>query len=118
MYGGFTLDSAATVYIAVRGPSLQTLGATQNPLDAPGLRLYDAAGRDLLLNTSGGGQVATCLATNTTAIYYATVRGQALDARDTCISPRTLPAGVYTFTIVPTSTDPSGEVLFEVTFNP
>ena len=118
MFGGFTLDSAAIVNIAVRGPSLQTLGATQNPLDAPGLRLFDAAGRDLLLNTSGGVTVSTCLATNTTAIYYANVRGQPLDARDTCIGARTLPAGVYTFTIVPGSTDPSGEVLFEVTFNP
>ena len=118
MYGGFTLVNAATAIIAVRGPSLQTLGATQNPLDAPGLRLYDSAGRDLLLNVNGGVTVATCPATNTTAIYYANVRGQPLDGRDTCIGARTLPAGVYTFTIVPSSTDPSGEVLFEVTFNP
>jgi hypothetical protein len=118
MYGGFTLANATDVMIAVRGPSLQTLGVTQNPLDAPGLRLFDAAGKDLLFNANGGVGVATCLATNGTAVYYATTRGQPLNARDTCTSSRNLPAGAYTFTIVPTSTDASGEVLFEVTFNP
>jgi hypothetical protein len=117
MYGGFTLDHNARVAIAVRGPSLQTLGITQNPLDAPGLRLYDASGKDLLLNSSGGAGVATCPATNSTAVYYANVRGQPLHARDSCIAARVLEGGVYTFSIVPTSSDPAGEVLFEVTFD-
>jgi hypothetical protein len=117
MYGGFTLVDAATVMIAVRGPSLQTLGATQNPLDAPGLRIFDGAGADLLFNSTGAPGIAACPASNTTAAYYAGVRGQPLDARDTCSSSTSLPAGVYTFTINPTSTDTNGEVLFEVTFN-
>lgn len=117
MYGGFTLVNATTVMIAVRGPSLQTLGVTQNPLDAPGLRIFDAAGADLLFNSTGAPGIAACPASNTTAMYYANVRGQPLDARDSCSSSTSLPAGVYTFTINPTSTDTTGEVLFEVTFN-
>ena len=117
MYGGFTLVNAATVMIAVRGPSLQTLGVTQNPLDAPGLRIFSAAGADLLFNSTGAPGIAACPASNTTAMYYANVRGQPLDARDSCSSSTSLPAGVYTFTINPTSTDTTGEVLFEVTFN-
>jgi len=117
MYGGFTLVNAATVMIAVRGPSLQTLGVTQNPLDAPGLRIFDGAGADLLFNSGGAPGIAACPASNTTAAYYAGVRGQPLDARDACSSSTSLPAGVYTFTISPTSTDTNGEVLFEVTFN-
>ena len=117
MYGGFTLANAATVMIAVRGPSLQTLGVTQNPLDAPGLRIFDGAGTDLLFNSTGAPGIAACPASNTTAAYYAGVRGQPLDGRDACSSSTSLPAGVYTFTITPTSTDTNGEVLFEVTFN-
>lgn len=117
MYGGFTLVDAATVMIAVRGPSLQTLGVTQNPLDAPGLRIFDGAGTDLLFNSTGAPGIAACPASNTTAAYYAGVRGQPLDARDACSSSTSLSAGVYTFTITPTSTDTTGEVLFEVTFN-
>src|SRR5205085_6764061 len=88
-----------------------------NPLDAPGLRIFDAAGGDLLFNSTGAPGIAACPSSNTTAAYYAGVRGQPLDARDACSSSTSLPAGVYTFTINPTSTDTSGEVLFEVTFN-
>lgn len=117
MYGGFTLAQQGQVMIAVRGPSLQTLGVTTNPLANPGLRLFDAAGKDLVNNTDGGHIVAACPATVTTAQYYATSRGQPLDPDDTCIYPRTLQAGVYTFTIDPWRAGESGEVLFEVTFS-
>ena len=117
MFGGFTLVDTAMVMIAVRGPSLQTLGVTQNPLDAPGLRIYDGAGADLLFGSGGAAGIAACPASNATSAYYAGVRGQPLDARDACSSPTSLPAGVYTFSINPTSTDTNGEVLFEVTFN-
>ena len=53
----------------------------------------------------------------TTAQYYTAIRGQPLDANDSCIYPRTLKAGVYTFTIDPWRAGASGEVLFEVTFS-
>ena len=122
MYGGFTLQQQGTVFLAVRGPSLATLGVTTDALGRPALRLFDAAGADLLQNASGGVAVGGCSATNQTAIYYATTRGQALDANDACTTPRTLQAGVYTFTINPSSNasapgPKSGEVLFEVTFS-
>jgi hypothetical protein len=112
MFGGFTLESAASVEIAVRGPSLQTLGITQNPLDSPGLRVFNAAGADLLLNSRGGTGVNACAATHETAVRYAAA-GQPLNARDSCASLE-LPAGTYTFTIEPSSSDFNGEVLFEV----
>jgi len=117
MYGGFTLAQQGQVMIAVRGPSLQTLGVTTNPLINPGLRLFDAAGADLVDNTDGGHTVAACPSTVTTAQYYTAIRGQPLDANDSCIYPRTLKAGVYTFTIDPWRAGASGEVLFEVTFS-
>jgi hypothetical protein len=117
IFGGFTLVSPATIMIAVRGTSLQTLGITQNPLNNPALRLYDSANRDLLTNNGGGVEVSACASTNSTAIYYATIRGQPLSANDSCIGARTLPAGVYTFSITRPagSNASSGDVLFEVT---
>jgi len=120
LYGGFTLAASSPVMIAVRGASLQTLGITQNPLNSPAVRLFDASGRDILINTGGGVEVSGCLSTNTTAVYYATVRGQPLHGNDSCLTTRTLPAGSYTFTITPStgSADKDGEVLFEVTLNP
>jgi len=118
MYGGFTLAQQGLVMIAVRGPSLQTLGVSNTPLNRPGLRLFNAAGADLLTNTSGGNTVSACSdPTNSTALYYAVTRGQALDPNDSCIRQRTLAAGVYTFTINPSTAGTSGEVLFEVTFS-
>jgi len=117
MYGGFTLAQQGQVMIAVRGPSLQTLGVTQNALVNPALRLFDATGADLLTNSDGGHTIASCPATNTTAQYYASVRGQPLESDDTCLFPRTLQGGVYTFTIDPWHAGTSGEVLFEVTFS-
>ena len=116
MYGGFTLESAATVEIAVRGPSLQTLGISQDPLDSPRLRIYNAAGADVLFNTGGGAGVNACNSTHPVALAYAN-RGQPLANRDACAAPR-LNAGTYTFNIVPGGSDASGEVLFEVTLKP
>jgi hypothetical protein len=116
MFGGFTLQSTATVEIAVRGPSLQTLGVTQDPLDSPRLRIYDASGADVLFNTNGGVGVNACNSTHSVAVRYAG-RGQPLANRDACAAPR-LNAGTYTFNIVPGGSDASGEVLFEVTLKP
>ena len=122
LYGGFTIVNSSVLYIAVRGPSLKTLGATQNPLDLPNLRVYDASGKDLLSNANGGVAVSGCSSTGsssgaTVSSYYTNVRGQSLDVRDTCASG-TLAGGVYTFTITPNTSSSSGEVLFEVTVNP
>jgi hypothetical protein len=117
MYGGFTLDQQGSVMIAVRGTSLTTLGVSPNGLASPGLRLYDATGKDLLQNVNGGVTVSSCASTNPTAQYYASVRGQPLANTDSCLFPRTLPAGVYTFTIDPALPETAGEILFEVTFS-
>ena len=117
MYGSFALANTSVMYIAVLGQTLKTLGFTQNPLDLPNVRVYDASGRDVLLNASGGVTVSGCPSSAAVANYYATIRGQALDANDTCVSA-TLAAGVYTFTINPNTSSASGELLFEVTVNP
>ena len=122
MYGGFTIVNSSVLYIAVRGPSLKTLGITQKPLDSPNLRVYDVSGNDLLSSASGGVIVAGCPSTGsslsvTVSNYYTNVRGQSLDERDTCVYA-SLAAGVYTFTINPNTSSSSGEILFEVTVNP
>jgi hypothetical protein len=117
MYGGFTLDTAGSVIIIVRGPSLKTLGATNNPLNNPSLRVYDAAGKDLLANTAGGVAVSACPLTQSASIYYAQNRGGALDVNDSCTGPLVLASGTYTFSITPSVANSSGEVLFEATFN-
>ena len=117
MYGGFTLVYLSDVYIAVRGPSLGTLGYTNNPLNLPNVRVYDVSGNDVLRNVSGGVTVSGCPSSSTVANYYATIRGSALNVNDTCVWA-TLAAGVYTFTINPNTSSASGELLFEVTVNP
>jgi hypothetical protein len=116
MYGSFAIANSSVMYVAVRGPSLGTLGFTQNPLDLPNLRVYDASGNDIL-----GGIAASCPSTGTSssvtvASYYASLGG-ALNVRDTCVS-RTVAAGVYTFTLNPNTSSSSGELLFEVRVNP
>ena len=113
----FASANTSEIYLAVRGPSLGTLGFTQNPLDLPNVRVYDAAGKDVLSNASGGATVSGCPASAAVAGYYSSVRGTALNANDTCVSA-SLPAGVYTFTINPNASSSSGELLFEVTVNP
>jgi alpha-tubulin suppressor-like RCC1 family protein len=117
MYGSFALANASVIYIAVLGPTLGNLGYTNSPLDLPNVRVYDAAGKDVLSNTSGGVTVSGCPGSATVANYYASVRGSALNANDTCVSA-ILAAGVYTFTINPNTASSSGELLFEVTVNP
>lgn len=133
MYGGFSLANSSTVYLLVRGPSLRTLGVTQNALDAPWVRLFNASGADIV--TTGGTTVgfSSCDASASTDApvvnYYQTVRNAPVNARDSCIA-LSLPAGTYTFSVVasvPGSTSPSGgivsfpsngEILFEVTLGP
>ena len=117
MYGSFALVNPSVIYIAVLGPTLGILGYTNNPLNLPNVRVYDASGKDVLQNASGGVTVSGCASSATVAIYYATIRGGALNANDTCVS-KTLAAGVYTFTINPNNSSSSGELLFEVTVNP
>ena len=117
MYGGFTIVNPSVLYIAVRGPSLKTLGITQNPLDLPNVRVYDASGNDLFGSAGGGVFVSGCPSGSTVSSYYANHRGGALDVRDTCVT-ESLAAGVYTFTINPNTSSSSGDVLFEVTVNP
>jgi hypothetical protein len=130
-YGGFELASAANVYILVRGNSLGTLGVTQGYLDAPRVRIYNAQGQDMVMDTGGRAGFNTCLSSNSAsapvANYYQSVRGQAAHARDACIA-QTLPPGAYTFSVTPSipgvttgstqSAPQSGEVLFEVTLGP
>jgi alpha-tubulin suppressor-like RCC1 family protein len=111
MYGSFAVANSSVMYVAVRGPSLGTLGYTQNPLDLPNLRVYDASGKDAL-----GSIAAGCSSGSTVSNYYANLGG-ALNTRDTCVSA-ILPAGVYTFTINPNTASSSGELLFEVRVNP
>jgi hypothetical protein len=117
MYGSFALAGPSVIYIAMLGPTLGNLGYTNHPLDLPNVRVYDASGKDVLSNASGGVTVSGCPSSATVANYYATVRGSALNANDTCVSA-SLPAGVYTFTINPNAASSSGEMLFEVTVNP
>ena len=123
LYGGFQLATSALVFILVRGNSLGTLGVTQNYLDAPRLRLFNAQGADLIFDNSGQPGFNYCLTTGPYSgplrIYYSIVRGQPADDRDACTS-NTLNPGTYTFFITPSalSVHPSGEVLFEVTLNP
>jgi hypothetical protein len=117
VYGSFALANTSVMYIAVRGQSLKTLGYTNNPLDLPNLRVYDASGNDVLQNASGGVTVIGCPSSATVNNYYAIIRGGPLNVNDTCVSA-TLAAGVNTFTINPNTSSSSGELLFEVTVNP
>lgn len=126
LYGGFELGTASRVYILVRGNSLGTLGVTPAYLDSPRVRLYNASGGDMV---SQGGLPGfnDCLASNTetdlpVVNYYAGVRGQPVDGRDSCYTAF-FAAGAYTFSVTPsvagstssrTSVPSSGSVLFEV----
>jgi hypothetical protein len=122
LFGGFELASASTVYILVRGNSLGTLGVTQNFLDSPRVRLFNSQGQDLLTDAGTAGFTGCSSTANSGAAvvnYYTNVRAQPPHARDGCTS-QTLAAGVYTFTVTPSTTGSvsapsSGEILFEVT---
>lgn len=131
VYGGFELANTTTVYILVRGNSLGTLGVTQDYLDAPRVRLYNAQGQDLI-NDEGRPGFNFCLNSSTTTDlpvinYYQNVRGQPVHPRDACFAA-VFTAGAYTFSVTPSipgvttdstsSSPPSGELLFEVTLNP
>ena len=118
-FGGFEISAASTVYILVRGNSLGTLGVTQNFLDQPLVRLFDGQGHDLLTTGGSPGFTGCSSGANSGAAvvdYYNNVRHIAVGARDGCTAQQ-LPAGVYTFTVTPSSgsSPSSGEVLFEVT---
>jgi hypothetical protein len=125
VYGGFTLSFPTTVYILVRGNSLGTLGVTQAYLDLPRLRLYNAAGADLVFDNAGRPGFNRCTAaTDSAVINFYTARGQAPSSNDACIGAN-LNAGTYTFTITPTnlggglnSVPLFGDVLFEVILGP
>ena len=109
LYGGFEPAVPVAAIIAVRGPSLGTLGVTQSYLDSPQVCVY-AGSTQILCGNS-------CAASALQPIrdYYTNVRGAPLSTRDAC-GAFLLPAGAYTFTITPSSiSSRTGEVLFEVT---
>jgi len=121
LFGGFELTQASNVYILVRGNSLGTLGVTQTFLDSPRVRLFDAAGQDLVSESQAVAGFTGCGAANagSNVVSFYSNRGQPPHARDGCTA-RTFPAGVYTFSVSPStsgsiSSPSSGEVLFEVT---
>ena len=122
LFGGFELPTASTVYVLVRGNSLGTLGVTQSFLDSPRVRLFNGQGTDLI-NDGGVAGFTGCSSTANSGAavvnYYNNTRGQPAHARDGCTA-QTLAAGVYTFTVTPSTTGSisnpaTGEVLFEVT---
>ena len=131
MYGAFEVPQRTVVYILVRGNSLQTLGVTNNFLDAPRLRLY-YQGADLIEDATGRVGTNYCVASNTdfnaaVVSYYRDVRRQPVQDRDACLALEILTPGAYTFTVTPsilgsTSSEAqssrTGEVLFEITLNP
>jgi len=133
LFGGFETRSGADVYILVRGNSLGTLGVTQNYLDLPRVRVYNASGQDIFIDVNGVGGFNGCMSgsvyTDPVVNYYANVRHQAAHQYDACVAYH-FPAGVYTFSVTPTipgvttpsgtspSVPSSGEVLFEVTLAP
>jgi len=130
LYGGFSLTAQTTVYIAVRGNSLGTLGVTQNYLDYPRVRIYSAAGIDLITDVSGRPGFNSCIASVSAQApvisYYANTRHQPLADDDGCVG-LIMPAGAYSFTVDvsqagvnsgASSVPLFGDVLFEVTLNP
>jgi hypothetical protein len=127
LFGGFEIRAAGDVYIAVRGNSLGTLGVTQSFLDAPRVRLFNASGQDMINDASGNAGFNACVTGSTfggpVVSFYQNVRNQPVHLRDACVAVN-VPAGVYTFTVTPssqsgvTSVPSSGEVLFEVTLEP
>ena len=125
-FGGFSVATSARVYILVRGNSLGSLGVTQAYMDAPRVRLYNAAGSDLV-SQAGMAGFNFCVSSNTTTdlpvVQLYQGRGQPVHPRDSCYTT-VLGAGSYTFSVTPSngatsastsSTTFSGEVLFEVT---
>jgi hypothetical protein len=130
LFGGFELSNQTTVYIAVRGNSLGTLGITQGYLDYPRVRVYNGAGTDLITDVSGRPGFNSCIASVAAQApvisFYANVRQQALHVDDGCVG-LIMPAGVYTFSVEASQAGVNsgassvplfGEVLFEVTLNP
>jgi len=116
VYGGFMLANPTALIVAVRGPSLGTLGITPTPLARPRLTLYNLSGQPLATNSqcgSAGGDNALV------AAFYQTTRGQPLDANDSCLGyvNTTLPAGYYTFSVASDPAVPggSGEIVFDTT---
>jgi len=113
VYGAFALANPTNLYIAVRGPSMGTLGITANPHPHPSLGLYSQAGTLLVSSNQCTGSTADSAA----VLSYYQSRGLPLNANDACLGyvTSTLPAGVYTFVITPDASNPSGsgEVLFE-----
>lgn len=116
MYGAFVLNQETKLFIAVRGPSLKTLGIIPDPLLRPRLELYSQAGQLITASNQCGGATPE---SQLVVSYYRDVRQGALDSNDACLtfSSTPLPAGVYTFVISAdsSSTSSSGEVLFETT---
>jgi glutaminase len=116
VYGAFVLVNPTHLYIAVRGPSLGTLGVSPTPHPHPQLNLFDGAGT--LLTSSN--QCSGATADNAAVVnYYRQTRNAPLDANDACLgfASTALPAGIYTFQVVTDSSVPagSGEILFETT---
>lgn len=114
LYGGFELASTTRLFIAVRGPSLSTLGVSVNALSHPQVGLYSASGELLVSSNQCGGDTAEAQQIMT---YYQDVRKAPLDPNDACLvfDSTPLAAGTYTFIISPDSSAAasSGEVLFE-----
>jgi hypothetical protein len=128
LYGGFSLASSATVYILVRGNSMNTLGITSNYLDAPRVRIFNQANQDLVIDANNNAGRNGCTASSAVAVAsYYQGRGIPAHDRDFCYAA-VFPAGAYTFTVntsiagVTTSgtnsSPASGEVLFEVSLGP
>jgi hypothetical protein len=115
VYGAFALVNPSSLYIAVRGPSLGTLGVSANPHTHPKLNLFNASGTPLVSSNLCNGTSSDQLA----VLSYYQSRGAPLTANDPCLGyvSTTLPAGVYTFQVVPdaSAASNSGEVLFETT---
>jgi hypothetical protein len=109
MYGGFEPAVRYSAIIVIRGPSLGTLGITQNYLDSPLACVYSGSTQLVCANSCAGATFQPV------RDYYANVRQAPLSTRDACIVASQLPAGAYTFTINPSSISTrTGEILFEV----
>ena len=139
LFGGFEVTGTPVVYILVRGNSLQTLGVTNNFLDAPRVRLFGPNGQDILIDSFNRPGFNTCERppagtppandfTTPVVDFYQNVRRQPAHPRDACVALQLNVPGAWTFTVTPSiagvttssgnSSPSSGEVLFEVTLNP
>ena len=97
------------------------IGAVFEAAAVVGVRLFDAAGQDLVNESTSVAGFTGCSSANsgTAVMNFYTQRGQAAHASDGCTS-RNFAAGVFTFSVTPSasgsvSSPSSGEVLFEVT---